>query len=169
VPGTAIAADLLWRKDDAGRPIRPLGVRVHLGPREKAANNAVLANASFKSAAERIAPAHEGGQGYMIRWHLGTAWTTEGGHSVVWEAGSLGQAAAAAADARRKAAAGQPAALRSSGSPGGTRCAGMRGALASVHWRAPTTVKCGGRLDEAFSSTRGVRQGDPVVPSVAEL
>jgi hypothetical protein len=40
----------------------------------------------------------------------------------------------------------------------------MLGALASMYWRAPMTVKNGATLGATFNSTRGVKQGDPLSP-----
>ena len=40
----------------------------------------------------------------------------------------------------------------------------MLGAIASMYWRAPMTVKSGTHLGPTFDSTRGVRQGDPLSP-----
>jgi hypothetical protein len=40
----------------------------------------------------------------------------------------------------------------------------MLGALASMYWHAPMTVKCGTSLGATFDSSRGVKQGDPLSP-----
>ena len=40
----------------------------------------------------------------------------------------------------------------------------MLGALASMYWHAPMTVKNGSTLGPSFDSTRGVKQGDPLSP-----
>jgi hypothetical protein len=40
----------------------------------------------------------------------------------------------------------------------------MLGALASMYWHAPMTVKNGATLGASFDSTRGVKQGDPLSP-----
>lgn len=40
----------------------------------------------------------------------------------------------------------------------------MLGALASMYWEAPMTVKNGRELGPTFISTRGVKQGDPLSP-----
>jgi hypothetical protein len=40
----------------------------------------------------------------------------------------------------------------------------MLGALASMYWHAPMTVKNGTSLGPTFDSTRGVKQGDPLSP-----
>jgi hypothetical protein len=40
----------------------------------------------------------------------------------------------------------------------------MLGALASMYWCAPMTVKNGATLGATFNSTRGVKQGDPLSP-----
>jgi hypothetical protein len=40
----------------------------------------------------------------------------------------------------------------------------MLGAIASMYWHAPMTVKCGTFLGATFNSSRGVKQGDPLSP-----